>query len=67
MNSSDIQVIDDSIGGSPDPNIVQQEKEIQMLDLINRVQMFQIATSRVNHNLLSRKKIKKKSDEPFEL
>ena len=27
-----------------------------MLDLINRVQMFQIASSRVNQNLLQRKK-----------
>ena len=32
------------------------DKEAQMLDLINRVQMFQIASSRVNQNLLMRKK-----------
>ena len=32
------------------------DKEAQMLDLINRVQMFQIASSRVNQSLLSRKK-----------
>ena len=29
---------------------------MQMLDLINRVQMFQIASSKVNQNLLQRKK-----------
>ena len=32
------------------------DKEAEMLDLINRVQMFQIASSRVNQNLLQRKK-----------
>ena len=35
---------------------MQQEKETQMLDLINRVQMFQIASSKVNQNLMQRKK-----------
>ena len=34
----------------------EMDKEAQMLDLINRVQMFQIASSRVNQNLLLRKK-----------
>ena len=34
----------------------EQNKEMQMLDLINRVQMFQIASSKVNQNLLQRKK-----------
>lgn len=33
-----------------------QDKETQMLDLINRVQMFQIASAKVNQNLMSRKK-----------
>jgi len=33
------------------------EKEKEMLDLINRVQMFQIASSKVNQNLLARKKL----------
>lgn len=32
------------------------DKEKEMLDLINRVQMFQIASSKVNQNLLARKK-----------
>ena len=32
------------------------KKEKEMLDLINRVQMFQIASSKVNQNLLHRKK-----------
>lgn len=31
------------------------EKEARMLDLINKVQMFQIATNKVNQNLCSRK------------
>lgn len=34
----------------------EAEKEKEMLDLINRVQMFQIASSKVNQNLLQRKK-----------
>ena len=34
----------------------EMDKEAQMLELINRVQMFQIASSRVNQNLLQRKK-----------
>ena len=32
------------------------DKEKEMLDLINRVQMFQIASSKVNQNLMQRKK-----------
>ena len=32
------------------------EQEAQLLDLINRVQMFQIASSKVNQSLLQRKK-----------
>jgi len=31
------------------------EKEARMLDLINKVQMFQIATNKVNQNLCGRK------------
>ena len=35
---------------------IEQDKEVQMLDLINRVQMFQIASSKINQNLMQRKK-----------
>ena len=34
----------------------EQNKEQKMLDLINRVQMFQIASSKINQNLQQRKK-----------
>jgi hypothetical protein len=33
------------------------QKETQMLDLINRVQMFQIAAAKANHSLLTKKKV----------
>ena len=34
----------------------EQVKEMKMLDMINKIQMFQIAGDRVNHNLVMRKK-----------
>ena len=40
----------------PTQQTIEQDKEMQMLDLINRVQMFQIASSKINQNLLQRKK-----------
>lgn len=51
-NNSAMRVIDDDQQAST----IEQDREMQMLDLINRVQMFQIASSRVNQNLLQRKK-----------
>ena len=41
---------------SVEVHAVEHEKEKEMLDLINRVQMFQIASSKVNQHLLARKK-----------
>ena len=35
--------------GHPDPQL-QDEKD-DMLDLVNKVQMFRIATKKINHNL----------------
>jgi len=43
-NNSAMRVIDDDQQAST----IEQDREMQMLDLINRVQMFQIASSRVN-------------------
>ena len=51
-----MQVIDDEASINEADQVAEQDKEMQMLDLINRVQMFQIASSRVNQNLLQRKK-----------
>ena len=50
-------VMDDEAGHTIDTaHQNEAEKEKEMLDLINRVQMFQIASSKVNQNLLQRKK-----------
>ena len=56
-NQGYMQVIDDEASVNQASQVVEQDKEMQMLDLINRVQMFQIASSRVNQNLLQRKKL----------
>ena len=49
--------MDDEAGHTIDTTHQNEaEKEKEMLDLINRVQMFQIASSKVNQNLLQRKK-----------
>ena len=55
INDEELGRIDDSAFKSVDV-LAQQDRELQMLDLINRVQMFQIASSKVNQNLLQRKK-----------
>ena len=52
-----MQVIDDEVSVNVAAKVAEQDKEMQMLDLINRVQMFQIASSKVNQNLLQRKKL----------
>lgn len=71
-NRSAMHVVDDeqaSFGPEAQANTEEQNKEMQMLDLINRVQMFQIASSKVNQNLLQRKKnpvFNLQFTEPFE-